>query len=110
MDEKTTDTKPLVFPDVLTGMSESLLSVVMIAVLLEPEEVKAVADGKLSQDKLLALLPDRLPGGDSFSSLRLVRALGIRNLPEELEGFYKVFTGSDDSGDTTRSKKPEKDH
>lgn len=88
-----TATVTLTFPDI-SSMSKELLSLVLIATALEPEEITAVAQGKLSQSDLMAILPDRLPGGGNFSPARLTRALGIRNSPEDLKAFYEVYAGS----------------
>ena len=89
-----TATITLTFPDILPTMSNGLLSLVMVEALLEPEEITAVAQGKISQADLLALLPDRLPGGGNFSAARLTRAMGVRNSAEDLKAFYEVFTAA----------------
>lgn len=87
-----TVTLTLTFPDI-SAMSKELLSLVLVATLLEPEEITAVAQGKISQTDLMTMIPDRLPGGGNFSPVRFTRAMGVRNSPEDLKAFYNVYAG-----------------
>jgi hypothetical protein len=68
--------------------SSAVLSLAMLAVLVEPDEIDRFNAGNMDVDQLTRLMMRRIPGGGEFGGTRIVRALGLRMTPEAIEHWF----------------------
>lgn len=94
------DKEKLTLPNEFKAQGEAASALLVMAAFLEPEEISAVASGKMKPDDLLKELPKRAPGQPEFSPARLQRALGVHNPPDEVTAFIKALNKKDGGKDS----------